>query len=274
MLTAMITSYNEEKRIDAVVRGALCWADEVLVIDKSSTDKTAQIASDLGARVVAFPFRRQGDDPGEEYVEFAKYDWVLWLTSGEQLTPSIARLVRLAIKQDTDQGSATDIIYLPVKLFAFGHFFERPKGPWSVSYQPRLLNRKRARHTGAIHNHWVGSDKSLRINFDDQTYLLHPTHATFERYIQSHLDYAIMDASQATDKLERARQALQEGHVHDLQFDMDGPDAISQKVAWHIYHYMIVLACLEELKTEKPVVKYQRLVEEHLLALETDKGLK
>lgn len=53
MITAIIPAYNEEARIGKVVREAKRFVDEVLVIDDSSTDRTAYIAERAGAKVIA-----------------------------------------------------------------------------------------------------------------------------------------------------------------------------------------------------------------------------
>ena len=51
-VSAVIPAYNEEKTIEAVVRGALTHVDEVIVVDDGSTDETARIAEAAGARVL------------------------------------------------------------------------------------------------------------------------------------------------------------------------------------------------------------------------------
>jgi glycosyltransferase involved in cell wall biosynthesis len=51
-VSAVIPAYNEEKTIEAVVRGALGYVDEVIVVDDGSTDDTARIAEEAGARVL------------------------------------------------------------------------------------------------------------------------------------------------------------------------------------------------------------------------------
>jgi glycosyltransferase involved in cell wall biosynthesis len=57
-LSAYILTYNEAAKIEAAVASVL-WADEV-VVDSFSTDRTAEIAASLGARVVEVPFEGFG----------------------------------------------------------------------------------------------------------------------------------------------------------------------------------------------------------------------
>ncbi len=54
-VVAIIPALNEEAVIGDVVRGALPWVDQVIVVDNSSTDATSSVASAAGARVVFEP---------------------------------------------------------------------------------------------------------------------------------------------------------------------------------------------------------------------------
>ena len=59
-ISAYILTYNEAEKIEAAVSSVL-WADEVVVIDSFSADRTAEIATSLGARVVEVPFNGFGE---------------------------------------------------------------------------------------------------------------------------------------------------------------------------------------------------------------------
>ena len=59
-ITAYILTFNEEEKIAAAVETVL-WADEVVVVDSFSTDRTPEIATALGARVVNVVFEGFGD---------------------------------------------------------------------------------------------------------------------------------------------------------------------------------------------------------------------
>src|SRR5688572_3054316 len=54
-ISAVIIAGNEEQKIGDALR-SVGWADEILVVDSESTDKTCEIARRLGARVVTRPW--------------------------------------------------------------------------------------------------------------------------------------------------------------------------------------------------------------------------
>ena len=55
-LSAIVVSYNREEMIGTVLRG-LQFADEVILLDKSSTDRTVEIGGAFADRVVRVPSR-------------------------------------------------------------------------------------------------------------------------------------------------------------------------------------------------------------------------
>ena len=59
-ISASIIAYNSAEKIEAAILSVL-WADEIVVADSASTDGTAEIATQLGARVVQIPFNGFGD---------------------------------------------------------------------------------------------------------------------------------------------------------------------------------------------------------------------
>src|SRR6266480_2876550 len=84
-ITFTVTVYNEENRIRHVVEHALRWADEVLIINKSSTDKTKDICAEYGdrIRVVDVPFTPKGNDDTVSFSKLARNDWIFFGTASE-----------------------------------------------------------------------------------------------------------------------------------------------------------------------------------------------
>src|SRR5664279_2372100 len=112
-ISAYILTYNEAAKIEAAVASVL-WADEVVVVDSFSTDRTAEIATSLGARVVEVPFEGFGALRNRA-LEACKYDWIFSLDSDERCTEQ----VRDEILELLTKGPALDVYRQP-QLFRKG----------------------------------------------------------------------------------------------------------------------------------------------------------
>src|SRR5262245_20256625 len=94
-VSVCVITKDEERNLPACL-ASVAWADEILVVDSGSADRTREIAVAAGARVV------QRDFPGHiEQKNFAaeqaKHDWVLGLDADERLSPELAASVQAAL---------------------------------------------------------------------------------------------------------------------------------------------------------------------------------
>src|SRR5437899_13040797 len=87
-ISAYILAFNEAEKIADAVSSVL-WADEIVVADSGSTDRTAAIAQSLGARVVQLPFHGFGDLPNCAIAE-CRQEWIFSLYWYERLTAEVS----------------------------------------------------------------------------------------------------------------------------------------------------------------------------------------
>jgi tetratricopeptide (TPR) repeat protein len=71
---------------------------EMLVVDTGSTDATARIAADFGARVIPFSWNNHFADARNVSIRDAQCDWILWLDADERLRPEEHDRVRKAVR--------------------------------------------------------------------------------------------------------------------------------------------------------------------------------
>ncbi|WP_218129987.1 glycosyltransferase family 2 protein [Pseudonocardia oroxyli] len=108
----IILTKNEEAAIRDCI-AAVPWAAEVFVVDSSSTDKTAQIARQMGATMVSFSWN--GEYPKKKQWALdnvpAKHDWVLLLDADEVAQPELPRHLAEVIDETSGGGpyGAADI---------------------------------------------------------------------------------------------------------------------------------------------------------------------
>lgn len=135
-ISAYIIAFNEEKNIANAIRSVL-WADEVLIADSGSTDRTVEIAESLGARVVQIDF--EGFGPlRNKAIAACSHEWIFSLDSDERCTEE----AREEIQRIIQSPDAADAYLVPRKSYFMGRWV---KGcGWYPDYRQTQLFRKGA----------------------------------------------------------------------------------------------------------------------------------
>lgn len=113
-LSVVIPTLNEEIDLPETLRSIKDLADEVLIIDSGSTDKTLEIAKTYGAKVIHHPFVSFSDTRnfGNEQ---AKGDWILSIEADVVVPKELAQEILQAIKEDKYSA-----LYIPRLNFIWG----------------------------------------------------------------------------------------------------------------------------------------------------------
>lgn len=86
-ISAIVLTKNEEELLPGCLE-SLAWADEVLVVDSFSTDRTVVVARNAGARVIQYPFTNFAAQRNFAQSQ-ARYDWVLFVDADERVSPEL-----------------------------------------------------------------------------------------------------------------------------------------------------------------------------------------
>ena len=137
-LSATIITFNEEDKIAEAIK-SVAFADEILVVDSESTDRTREIAESLGAKVLVqkwLGFARQK----QLAVEAAQNDWILSLDADEQVSDELKAEI-LALKNFSNENLADGY-----KIPRLSFYLNRPirHGGWYPDWQIRFFNRQKA----------------------------------------------------------------------------------------------------------------------------------
>jgi len=169
-VSAVILTRNEEALIERCLRSVRDLVDDIIVVDSCSTDRTREIATSLGARVVEQPWlgwigqRALG-------IALARHDWVLILEADEIVTPRLAASIREVLGGPMDPADGYSIdrrddflgVLLPSmrrrrKRLSFVRLFNRTRS----AYDPTLVIHDEVRVGGrtkplaGILVHWRG----------------------------------------------------------------------------------------------------------------------
>lgn len=140
-LSAVIITRDEERDVARTIR-ALAFADEVLVVDSGSADRTVELCLARGARVLTHAF--EGYGPQKRWaVAQAANDWVLCLDADEVPTPALVAAIRGLLATEPPRPAYR----LTFHTVFMGRALSR--GAAANRGHVRLFDRRRARWTDA-----------------------------------------------------------------------------------------------------------------------------
>jgi len=117
-ISAVVHTYNEESNIQACLE-TLTFADEIVVVDNDSTDRTVALAEAAGARVVHFHGHQGYLEPVRAFgLSQLRFEWVFILDADERVTPEL-RAALLKIKSDPQVCNG---YWIPVRNYHFGRW--------------------------------------------------------------------------------------------------------------------------------------------------------
>jgi glycosyltransferase involved in cell wall biosynthesis len=181
-ITAVILARNEAAMIEGCIR-TLSWCREILVIDDSSSDETAQKAEALGARVVKFShpsFARKRN----EALKHAKGEWLFYIDADERVTPTLAKEILVHI-----ETGAAPVLKIRRENYAYGHFFQY--GGWQHDWVTPVFQKEALREwTGDIHESPVYEGETAELHSP----LLHLTHRSTEENLRKSADWTKIEA--------------------------------------------------------------------------------
>ena len=174
-LSVVLATFNEEKNLPALLDSVINLADEIIIVDGSSTDKTVEIAKEYGAKVVVVGNLPNFHINKQKAIDLATKDWILQLDADERVAPELAQEIKSEIR---NPKSETNGYWVARKNWFLGRFLM--KGGQYPDYTLRLY-RKGKGHLPQVHVHEqaevVGNVEYLKHA------LLHYPYKDFKSYL-------------------------------------------------------------------------------------------
>jgi glycosyltransferase involved in cell wall biosynthesis len=146
-ISVAIISLNEADNIERCLR-SVPFADDFVVLDSGSTDRTREIAAACGARVFDEEWRGFRAQK-QRATQLCQYDWVLSLDADEALSPESAKEIQMLLESSSLESF--DGYESPRLTRNLGRWIRH--GGWYPDRQLRFYNRKRATWQGGEHVH-------------------------------------------------------------------------------------------------------------------------
>ncbi len=145
-ISAKINIHNEEDNI-AEVCETLDWADEIVIVDSDSTDRTVEIARRYTDNIYNREFRGY-KDKHEFSDSMTTGDWIFWIDADERVTPELRASIEKLRR--SDPATLPDGFRIARRTHYLGRWIEH--SGWYPDYQMRLY-RKAASYWDGVSPH-------------------------------------------------------------------------------------------------------------------------
>jgi glycosyltransferase involved in cell wall biosynthesis len=181
--SVVIITLNEEANIRRCLE-SVKWADEIVLVDSSSTDRTLEIASEFGA-VIHRPEWRGFGPAKREGVDKATGEWIFSIDADEEVTPELAHEIREAVKSDGNTAG----YYIPRRTQFLGRWIYHCG--WYPDPVLRLFRKSDGNFDDSpVHEKVVLKESTGRLRRD----LLHYSYPTLDSYFDKFNRYTSMAA--------------------------------------------------------------------------------
>src|SRR3989344_5064583 len=164
-LSVVLATFNEEENIERCLLAVKDFADEIVIVDGTSKDRTVEIAKSLGARVIVTTNKANFHINKQMAIDAAKGEWILQLDADEVVGVDLEKEIKEIIKKNPEENG----FWMPRKNYFLGRFLM--KGGQYPDYTIRLYRNGKGRlpqkdvHEQAVIDGSVGHLKSPLLHY-------------------------------------------------------------------------------------------------------------
>jgi len=185
-LSVTVITLNEEKDLPNCLDSVKEIADEIVVVDSGSTDKTVEIARRYGAKVYTRKFDNYANQKNYA-VEKATGKWMLSLDADEKITPELAREINSKIQNKKSKNVAYSI---PRKNIIFGKLIKYSRWQPELDRHVWLWKKDYGRWEGMVHEEVVVKGDVGELEYAK----IHYQYKTVRDFIAMMNEYSELDA--------------------------------------------------------------------------------
>lgn len=190
-LSVVLATYNEEENIGKCLAAVKELADEIVIVDGTSKDRTVEISKEYGAKVTVTTNPENFHINKQKAIDLASKDWILQLDADEIVSPELAQEIKSILEKKSEIAG----YWLPRKNWFLGRFLM--KGGQYPDYTLRLYRRGKGRLPQKdVHEQAVVDGK---VGYTQEA-LLHYPYKNFSVYLNKWRRYVNFTAAQLKEK--------------------------------------------------------------------------
>jgi|SRR3989344_23819 len=196
-LSVVISAFNEEKKIENCLK-SVSFADEIILVDSSSTDSTVKIAKKYTSKI----FTRENNLMLNVNKNFgftkAENDWILSLDADEKVSEELKEEIMSIL---TSKLPSMNGYWIPRKNIIFGKWIKH--AGWYPDHQLRFFKKDKGKFEEKNVHEMIRLDGEAEFL---KEHLIHYNFETISQFLHKHLN--IYAANEADD-------ILAKGYVYD-----------------------------------------------------------
>ena len=176
-ISAFVVTYNRAAMLPTCLRG-IGFADEVIVVDKSSTDDTPAVATGLADRVLIVPWTPTVEETRAYALAQCAHDWIVFLDDDECLSAEASQFLDNEL-----QEPRADIYALPLRHYILGEHDERAY--YWPEHHVRCFRRGAVEFGPTVHaGMTMKSDRVMKVSPDAGACIHHLSHPDVASWIE------------------------------------------------------------------------------------------
>lgn len=189
-LTVAVLTLNEEKRIRTCLQSAR-FADQLLVVDSGSSDRTVEIAKQMGAEVHIYPDWQGFAVQRNRLLKHASGDYIFFLDADEELNDGIEKEIKKILENNIEAVGK-----IKWRMVAFGKELKYLR---SISRVERFFVRKSIiEFSGVVHEE-AQLNKSME-RFEFKNHVIHFSRDSVSDSLKKLNQYAVLGAAKRISK--------------------------------------------------------------------------
>lgn len=194
MISIVILTKNEEKNILDCL-DSVSWADEIVVVDDFSVDRTVEVIKMFSSKVKLFKNHLDGDFSAQRNFALSKTtkDWVLFIDADERVSKELREEINSILIEEKNRPQNIGF-YISRKDIMWGKILKH--GETGNIKLLRLAKRDAGIWQGRVHEEWVINGKVSEL----EEKIIHYPHQTVNEFLEEINFYTTIRAKELYDK--------------------------------------------------------------------------
>ena len=192
MISVVVLTKNEEKNIVDCLE-SIAWADEIVIIDDYSTDRTLEVIEKLDYKKLKIFKRALGQDFAAQRnfaLDKTKFDWVLFLDADEIISKELREEINHYL---IDEKNKYNGFYVPRRDVMWGKMLKH--GETGSIRLLRLAKKDSGKWLNRIHEEWRVEGNVSEL----ENYIIHNPHPTISEFLREINFYTSIRAQELFD---------------------------------------------------------------------------